>query len=821
MYNVLVEKPISLVHPDSRIWRALRSSQIRRVLITIALMWYAALGIQTELVLLGRLPVVPMQDFRVYMDAFTRAAQGADPYVLTETAEPFLYPLPSLLLIAPFSLIQSEFLRAAVFISINIVLLASILRLIARRYRYPMSKVWWWFPLAFGFAPFLELLQLGQINLITSFGIVLLFLYADSIPLLSGFGLTLATVTKLSPVVFVAYLLSARRWSAIAWGIVLTAVVFAVALVAFGWSAQNSYPLVINDLFSRVIGESDSQTLVAALHSLGWIERGAQAPVQTLLTVFVAAVIATSGIAAHLHGEQEPFFLVLALGTTVAANRLWYHHYVFVLIPILIWMAWSRFNPAVVLWSFAGLTMTQVDRGYWAHGLTTHAFVHLSLLAILGWQLAVLWQSEHRKALWATAGFSLAMLLIAFGPLRTALDVNSNLAAARLWITQNLPAGTRLALDSFAPDVNLNSYTVQEVQDINAHPPEWYVENGFEYIVFGYESKGSFCTDPRSDLRLPARYEPFLYQFAQVTRFASCLSDIRVLRTGADNLPSHRVGARLGSQSDWLEFVGYDQESPEGLVLYWRSLQSRRLPLTLAARLLDSKDHEIAQSSGNLFGASSSDGRWPVGITRVPWKTTIPPGTLPGAYRLALQVNGGEGIGALSVSTPDRQSVSDKLFIGPLSISPPAPSQVELADAHPIRVTFADTFSLVGYYLDDTNASPGEFVSLSLFWQSSKPSNKNYTVFVHLLDKAGRIRSQVDAQPHSETFPTSLWESGQKIRDDHVLTLPPDIEPGEYRIELGLYEYPSMTRLRGVGADGKSLGDRILLDDIIRVANDP
>ncbi len=820
MYNVVVEKPISLVHHLSRVWQK-SPSRIKRALVIGALVWYLALGFRTELVLLGRLPVVPMQDFRVYMDAYTRAAQGADPYVLTETAEPFLYPLPSLLLIAPFSLVQSEYLRAAAFITINCVLLICILRMIARRYHYGMRQVWWWFPLAFGFAPLLELLQLGQINLVTSFGIVLIFLYADSIPFLSGFGLTLAAVTKLSPIAFVAYLLSARRWSAIAWGILLTGAAFVVALLAFGWSSQNSYPMVINALFSRVVGESDSQTLVAVLHSLGWIESGAQAQLQILLTVFAAVVILTSGIIGYLSAEQEPFFLVLALGTTIAANRLWYHHYVFVLIPILIWIAWSRFNPAVVLWAFAGLTMTQVDRGFWTHGLATHVFVHLSILAILGWQISVLWQVQRQTARWVTAGFSLGLLLIAFGPLRTAWDVNSNLTAARLWIAQNLPAGRRLALDSFAPDVNLNIYAVQEVQDISAHPPEWYIENGFEYIVFGYESKGSFCTDPRSDARLPERYAPFLYQFAQVTRFGSCLSDIRILETGADGLASHRVGARLGSQGEWLEFVGYDQISTQDYVFYWRSLQSRRMPLTLTARLLDNKDHEIARSSGNLFGSTSSDGRWPVGIVTVPWTTSIPAGTLPGAYRLALQVNAGEGIGDLSVSTMDRQPVSDKLFIGPLRIPPLAPSQAELGDAHPIRVTFADTFSLVGYYLDETEASPGESVSISLFWRSNKASNKNYTVFLHLLDKSGRVVSQVDAQPHAGTFPTSLWESGQRIRDDHVLYVPPNLPPGEYRIELGLYEYPSMTRLRAVGADGKSLGNRILLDDVIRVANNP
>jgi hypothetical protein len=53
----------------------------------------------------------------------------------------------------------------------------------------------------------------------------------------------------------------------------------------------------------------------------------------------------------------------------------------------LVWMAWSRLDRRVVIWCLAGLLIVQFDRRFPPHGLLIHLFGHLSLLAVLAWQL--------------------------------------------------------------------------------------------------------------------------------------------------------------------------------------------------------------------------------------------------------------------------------------------------------------------------------------------------------------------------------------------------------------------------------------------------
>ncbi|MBI3536137.1 MAG: hypothetical protein HY070_01025, partial [Chloroflexi bacterium] len=93
----------------------------------------------------------------------------------------------------------------------------------------------------------------------------------------------------------------------------------------------------------------------------------------------------------------------------------------------------------------------------------------------------------------------------------------------------------------------------------------------------------------------------------------------------------------------------------------------------------------------------------------------------------------------------------------------------------------------------------------------------NYTVFIHLLDVRGNIRAQIDTQPFAGSYPTSLWDAGEIVRDEYALELPRDLAPGDYKIELGFYEYPSLARLPVTHANGESIGNQLILDSAIRI----
>ena len=79
----------------------------------------------------------------------------------------------------------------------------------------------------------------------------------------------------------------------------------------------------------------------------------------------------------------------------------------------------------------------------------------------------------------------------------------------------------------------------------------------------------------------------------------------------------------------------------------------------------------------------------------------------------------------------------------------------------------------------------------------------SYTGFVHLLDAGRQIVAQDDHGPLQNQYPTTQWAGGEVVEDRYVLRLPPDLPPGEYTLEIGLYDAnrPGLPRLKT--ADGR------------------
>lgn len=62
---------------------------------------------------------------------------------------------------------------------------------------------------------------------------------------------------------------------------------------------------------------------------------------------------------------------------------------------------------------------------------------------------------------------------------------------------------------------------------------------------------------------------------------------------------------------------------------------------------------------------------------------------------------------------------------------------------------------------------------LTLTWQAHGPLDKDYSVFVHLLDATGNKIAQHDGAPAGGARPTHTWRPGEVIRDRHGLQMPP------------------------------------------------
>jgi hypothetical protein len=105
-------------------------------------------------------------------------------------------------------------------------------------------------------------------------------------------------------------------------------------------------------------------------------------------------------------------------------------------------------------------------------------------------------------------------------------------------------------------------------------------------------------------------------------------------------------------------------------------------------------------------------------------------------------------------------------------------------------------------------ATPGATLPLALTWNSLEPVPRPWTVFVHLVDGSETIVAQSNRQPRADSLPFPLWTPGDWVADTHMLELPAELPPGEYRLRVGLYRADKDGRRQKVwAADGAAIGD--------------
>ncbi len=399
------------------------SPRLRLVLLLIYLCVYLAAGLSTELHLveLKPLPEYLLEDFRYYEKGLEKALAGQDPYGERSIGMGFLYPPPALLLIQLFHAIDPIRLKAIFFTGVNLLLMVTIVYGVARTYGYSLLQSWYWLVLCLGFAPFLELLHIGQINLFTMFGLFLMFVAENRTPIISGLGLSLAVLTKVTPVVFFAYLLANRRYKVILVTLGSITAFVVLSVIVYGFQPLSSYPGTFRWLLDQFPLNPNSQSLVAKLtivdaerfsNLLSRMPEILRDPitgfndflrlnfrlVQRGLTIYMLLIVTLSGLLTYFGRQsKEALFIVTSLAMTFSPNVMWYHHYVFLLLPLLVWMGWSKMKPPVVAWCLLGLLIVQIDRFRVPYGLWIHLFGQLSLLGVVIWQSRELFGNINRQ----------------------------------------------------------------------------------------------------------------------------------------------------------------------------------------------------------------------------------------------------------------------------------------------------------------------------------------------------------------------------------------------------------------------------------------
>jgi len=107
--------------------------------------------------------------------------------------------------------------------------------------------------------------------------------------------------------------------------------------------------------------------------------------------------------------------------------------------------------------------------------------------------------------------------------------VNSR-ETARIWINNNLPPGARIAIESYAPFIDPSRFFVQGLGRMIDHDPEWYSEQGFDYLIFSQGMYGRFYQEPQRYGSQVSEYDKLFGRFQSVRLFKEGGYEVRVYR---------------------------------------------------------------------------------------------------------------------------------------------------------------------------------------------------------------------------------------------------------------------------------------------------
>lgn len=109
----------------------------------------------------------------------------------------------------------------------------------------------------------------------------------------------------------------------------------------------------------------------------------------------------------------------------------------------------------------------------------------------------------------------------------------------------------------------------------------------------------------------------------------------------------------------------------------------------------------------------------------------------------------------------------------------------------------------------------GQAFHLRIDWRALASPRDSYTIFIHLIDAAGRPVLGHDYTPLGGACPSYLWFPkwlpGQALTDPYRLVIPDTLPPGDYALEVGMYGMTSLWRLPVIEWTGDLGTDRIIL----------
>jgi len=269
-----------------------------------------------------------------------------------------------------------------------------------------------------------------------------------------------------------------------------------------------------------------------------------------------------------------------------------------------------------------------------------------------------------------------------------------------------------------------------------------------------------------------------------------------------------------------VRLLGYEMETdrvqpgqPVGITLFWQALAPMQEDYSITLQLYG-WHQALWQHDTYPGGGSYPTSQWSPGELVVDHYVITPRGDVTGPGPVLAPL----AVGLYRHDTMEKLPVADAQG---QAVAFPVAARLTLESAEsapaisqPLRRNFGGVVDLAGYDVGDGRAGAGADAPLTLYWRVTGQPQRDYKVFVHLLDAQGRVVAQADAPPLDGSYPMSAWQVGEVLADGHRLAIPADADRGKYRIFVGLYDPDTGERLPVLDDQGRVTDDQASLADL-------
>lgn len=135
---------------------------------------------------------------------------------------------------------------------------------------------------------------------------------------------------------------------------------------------------------------------------------------------------------------------------------------------------------------------------------------------------------------------------------------------------------------------------------------------------------------------------------------------------------------------------------------------------------------------------------------------------------------------------------------------PPAPVAALPSGALPFIASWGGQIAVVGHDRIEGTYRQGDVATVTLYWQPLTTAQRDYSVYLHLIDANARIVGQVDSYPNGGLRRTTQWAPGVIYPDRYAIRITEPIDQaGTLRLAIGWYKFETGERLPAYDGAGE------------------